>query len=112
MYSLFKSLTHFCYVLLKITFWMCLVLLILPISVEEEDDPNSPQLSTDQTIEAAQDFYDEVSGFCERVPSVCETSSAVVHLIGQKARAAAQIAVGYLDESDTLDDEQQSVEID
>lgn len=72
--------------LLRMAFWLGLVLLLLPISTAED---GSRQIGAWQALSAAQSAVSDLSGFCDRQPQACAVGGQLLAHIGDKAQAAA-----------------------
>lgn len=72
--------------LLRMAFWIGLVLLVLPISTAED---GSRQIGAWQALSAAQSALSDLSGFCDRQPQACAVGGQMLLHIGDKAQAAA-----------------------
>lgn len=84
--------------LLRTTFWIALVILLLPIDTGENDD-KSAAISPIDAIVAAQSTVSDISGFCSRNPSTCETGGHALQAFGAKARESARLVYEYLDDA-------------
>lgn len=87
--------------LLRTTFWIGLVLLLLPIGTGSDED--APSIGIVQVYMAAQSTLRDMGGFCERNPNACEMGSSVVTIVGLKAKEAARLVYDYLSDSETDD---------
>ena len=65
--------------LLRMAFWLGLVLLLLPISTSED---GSRQIGAWQALSAAQSALSDLSGFCDRQPQACAVGGAVARPCG------------------------------
>lgn len=72
--------------LLRMAFWLGLVLLLLPISTSED---GSRQIGAWQALSAAQSALSDISGFCDRQPQACAVGGQLLAHVGDKAQAAA-----------------------
>lgn len=84
--------------LIRMTFWIGLVLLLLPIGTGENDD--APSIGIVQLYMAAQSTIADLSGFCARNPQACEMGGSIVTLVGLKAKEATRLAYAYLSDAD------------
>ena len=85
--------------LVRVAFWICVVILFMP--TEKDSAPGGigeVNVSAIEALVAARETVGDLSGFCERNPSTCETGSAALHVFGQKARHGAQMVYGYISE--------------
>jgi hypothetical protein len=75
--------------LLRMAFWLGLVLVLLP----REKTPGSdklPQLGASEAVSAASAAVSDVSQFCKRQPAACEVGGQAATVIGQRAQAGAR----------------------
>ena len=79
--------------LIRMAFWFSLVLLMLPLNPVDGSDPGDT-VGPIQAFFAAREAVGDLAGMCERKPEVCDTGSAALHTIGNRARAAYQIIDG------------------
>lgn len=84
--------------LIRMTFWIGLVLLLLPIGTGEDDD--APSIGIVQLYMAAQSTIADLGGFCGRNPQACEMGGSIVTLVGLKAKEATRLAYAYLSDTD------------
>ena len=89
--------------LVKVAFWLVVVLLFLPMDNEAAPLPEAP--SAFEAVGAARDTVSDLSGFCIRNPQACATGLEVVRLIGAKAEQGARLLGDYLDEPPAVDEE-------
>jgi hypothetical protein len=87
--------------LLRSTFWIALVLLLLPIDTGSEDT-SGPGINPVSAFFAAQSTISDLSGFCDRNPQTCETGGQAISQIGAKAKVSAKMIYEYLDEDGNL----------
>lgn len=85
--------------LLRTTFWIGLVLLLLPIGTGSDED--APSIGIVQVYLAAQSTVQDLGGFCDRNPNACEMGSSVITIVGLKAKEAARLTYNYLSDSDS-----------
>lgn len=75
--------------LLRMAFWLGLVLVLLP----REKTPESaklPQLGASQAVSAATAAVSDMSQFCKRQPAACEVGGHAATVIGQRAQEGAR----------------------
>lgn len=84
--------------LLRTAFWIGLVILLLPIGTGEEGGEASG-ISAFDALAVAQSTVSDLSGFCTRNPSTCETGGQALQTFGAKARESARLVYEYLDET-------------
>lgn len=75
--------------LLRLTFWIGLVLVLLPRDKTPESD-KLPQIGASEAVSAATAAVSDVSHFCKRQPTACEVGGQAATLIGQRAQAGAR----------------------
>ncbi|SDQ88450.1 DUF5330 domain-containing protein [Pseudovibrio sp. Tun.PSC04-5.I4] len=80
--------------LLRTTFWIGLVLLLLPIGTGSDED--APSIGIVQVYMAAQSTFKDLGGFCDRNANACEMGGSVFTLVGLKAKEAARLTYNYL----------------
>src|SRR5947209_2836781 len=80
--------------LLRMTFWLGLVLVFLP-----RTEPSPPlKVSAAEAMSAAKATVTDMSSFCGRQPDACAVGSQAAAAIGQRAQAGAKILYEYLNE--------------
>ncbi len=75
--------------LLRMAFWLGLVLVLLPREKTPESD-KLPQLGASEAVSAATAAVSDVSQFCKRQPAACEVGGQAASVIGQRAQAGAR----------------------
>ena len=75
--------------LLRMTFWLGLVLVLLPRDKTPDSD-KSPQLGASEAIQAATAAMSDMSQFCKRQPAACEVGGQAATVIGQRAADGAR----------------------
>jgi hypothetical protein len=75
--------------LLRITFWLGLVLVLLPRDKTPESD-KAPQISATEAVQAATAAVSDMSQFCKRQPAACEVGGQAATMIGQRAQDGAR----------------------
>ncbi|MGR7995946.1 MULTISPECIES: DUF5330 domain-containing protein [unclassified Xanthobacter] len=73
--------------LLRVMFWIGLVLLLLPLGLKGNDGTN---VSVFDAFGAAQAVVADVRGFCSRQPEACAVGGQMVTHLTQKAQAGAK----------------------
>ncbi len=86
--------------LLRTAFWLGLVLLLLPIKTDDGGQTGGVEVGAWQAYDAAKETIRDLSGFCDRAPTACDTGSDILQTIGQKAKAGAGYVLDYMDDSD------------
>ena len=82
--------------LLRVVFWLSIVVLLLPAPADQRADPNKPQVSTLETLSAAKTAFEDARGFCARKPEACETGSHAMQAFGQKAQHGAKMLYDFI----------------
>jgi hypothetical protein len=75
--------------LLRMVFWLGLVLVLLPREKTPESD-KLPQLGASEAVSAATAAVSDMSQFCKRQPAACEVGGQAATVIGQRAQAGAR----------------------
>lgn len=75
--------------LFRITFWLGLVLVLLPRDKAPEAD-KAPQIGAADAVQAATAAVSDMSQFCKRQPSACEVGGQAATVIGQRAADGAR----------------------
>jgi Family of unknown function (DUF5330) len=75
--------------LLRMAFWLGLVLVLLPRERTPESD-KLPQLGASEAVSAATAAVSDMSQFCKRQPAACEVGGQAATVIGQRAQAGAR----------------------
>ncbi len=75
--------------LLRLVFWVGLVLVLLPRDKAPESD-KAPQLGASEAVSAATAAVSDMSRFCKRQPAACEVGGQAATVIGQRAQAGAR----------------------
>src|ERR1700704_5677062 len=75
--------------LLRMAFWLGLVLVLLPREKTPESD-KLPQLGASEAVSAATAAVSDVSQFCKRQPAACEVGGQAATMIGQRAQDGAR----------------------
>jgi hypothetical protein len=75
--------------LIRITFWLGLVLVLLPRDKTPESE-KLPQVGAADAVQAATAAVSDMSQFCKRQPTACEVGGQVGTIIGQRAQDGAR----------------------
>lgn len=75
--------------LLRMTFWLGLVLVLLPTGKSTDDD-KLPNVSTGDAVSAAAAAVSDMSQFCVRQPAACEVGDKAAAVIGHRAQSGAR----------------------
>src|SRR5579863_4827816 len=92
--------------LLRLVFWVGLVLVLLPRDKTPESN-KTPQLGASEAVSAATAAISDMGQFCKRQPAACEVGGQAATVIGQRAQGGArklyQIITDKPDKSDKSD---------
>src|SRR5258708_20523546 len=75
--------------LLRMAFWLGLVLVLLPREKTPESD-KLPQLGASEAVSAATAAVSDMSQFCKRQPAACAVGGQAATVIGQAGQAGAR----------------------
>jgi hypothetical protein len=75
--------------LLRMAFWLGLVLVLLPRDATPESD-KLPQVGASQAISAATAAVSDMTQFCTRQPAACEVGGQAAAVIGHRAQDGAR----------------------
>src|ERR1700743_2516664 len=75
--------------LLRMAFWLGLVLVLLPREKTPESE-KLPQIGASQAVQAATAAVSDMSQFCKRQPAACEVGGHAATVIGQRAEDGAR----------------------
>jgi hypothetical protein len=75
--------------LLRMAFWLGLVLVLLPREKTPESE-KMPQLRASQAVSAATAAVSDMGQFCRRQPAACEVGGQAATVIGQRAQQGAR----------------------
>jgi hypothetical protein len=75
--------------LMRMAFWLGLVLVLLPTEKTPED-ARLPQIGATQAVTAAGAAVSDIGQFCTRQPAACEIGSQAAIVIGHRAQAGAR----------------------
>src|SRR6185312_8639541 len=75
--------------LLRMTFWLGLVLVLLPRDKTPQSD-KLPQISVSDAVQAATAAVSDMSQFCKRQPQACEVGGEAATVIGVRAQEGAR----------------------
>lgn len=86
--------------LLRVAFWLSLVILLIPADPQIAAEQNHGRdVSTFEAIDAAQTTYQDVKGFCGRNPGACDIGRVALDTFTAKARTGARWVSRQLDGS-------------
>jgi hypothetical protein len=89
--------TGLMFFLLRMAFWLGLVLILLPSDSGQR--PPSSDVHASEAISAASATVQDLRSFCARQPDACTVGSQVAVAIGYKAQAGAKMLYDFLTES-------------
>ena len=75
--------------LLRMAFWLGLVLVLLPREKTPESD-KLPQIGASEAVSAATAAVSDMSQFCKRQPAACEVGGQAATVIGPRATDGAR----------------------
>jgi Family of unknown function (DUF5330) len=75
--------------LLRMAFWLGLVLVLLPREKTPESE-KLPQVGASEAVSAATAAVSDMSQFCKRQPAACEVGGQAATVIGQRAQQGAR----------------------
>lgn len=75
--------------LLRITFWLGLVLVLLPRDKTPQSE-KLPQIGAADAVQAATAAVSDMTQFCKRQPAACEVGGQAATIIGQRAQDGAR----------------------
>jgi hypothetical protein len=75
--------------LLRLAFWLGLVLVLLPRDKTPESE-KMPQLSVSDAVQAATAAVSDMGQFCKRQPAACEVGGQAATVIGVRAQDGAR----------------------
>ena len=83
--------------LLRMTFWLGLVLILLPSGSSHE--PQGSQVAASDAISAASATVGDLRQFCARQPDACTVGSHVASQLGSRAQAGARMLYDFMTEN-------------
>ncbi len=88
--------------LLRLVFWLGLVLVLLPRGKTPESE-KLPQISVSDAVQAATAAVSDMSQFCKRQPAACEVGGQAATVIGVRAQDGARKVYEWTTEKKTPD---------
>lgn len=86
--------------LLRTTFWISVLLLVLPLGGDPAGDGPSAKdrasIDAMSALAAAGATVSDVTGFCERQPAACDVGGQALKLVGERAMTGAAAIQDYL----------------
>jgi hypothetical protein len=83
--------------LLRMAFWLGLVLVLLPTDKSQDSD-KAPQVAASDAISAATAAVVDMSQFCSRQPGACAVGGQAATVIGHRAQMGAKKLYGIITE--------------
>ncbi len=94
--------------LLRMAFWLGLVLVLLPTDKTPDAD-KQPQVDTVEAVTAASAAVSDMAQFCNRQPAACAVGGQAASVIGARAQAGAKKVYHFFtdktDQADKMDAE-------
>lgn len=88
--------------LLRMAFWLCIVLALLPTDKTPETDKAAPVAATD-AVSAATAAVSDMAQFCTRQPTACEIGGKAAVAVGERAQAGAKKVYDFITEKKAPD---------
>lgn len=95
--------------MLRLVFWLCLLIMFIP-TTKDDNDLSNQQVSTQETLAAANSIYGDFAQFCERNPQTCDTGRHYMTQFKEKARTGANMVMAYLEEGTPAADQVEGVD--
>lgn len=95
--------------LLRMAFWLGLVLVLLPRDKAPESD-KGPQVTASEAVLAATAAVSDMSQFCTRQPAACAVGGQAATVVGERAQAGAKKVYEMLTERSEKSDKPEQVE--
>jgi hypothetical protein len=83
--------------LLRMAFWLGLVLVLLPSGAPQQ--PQGSQVAASEAISAASATVGDLRQFCARQPDACTVGSHVASQLGSRAQAGAKMLYEFVTEN-------------
>jgi Family of unknown function (DUF5330) len=90
--------------LMRVAFWLCIVLALLPTGGSKQSAPASTaktaasDLNVVEAFSAATATVSDMRHFCERQPEACTVGSQAAVAFGQRAQAGAKMVYEFINE--------------
>jgi hypothetical protein len=87
--------------LLRVAFWLTIVLILLPSGGSKDPSSASRQgsaISATEAVSAASATVSDMSHFCSRQPDACAVGAQAATVLGQRAQAGAKMLYDFLTE--------------
>jgi len=95
--------------LLRMAFWLGLVLVLLPRDKAPDSD-KGPQVSATEAVLAATAAVSDMSQFCTRQPTACAVGGQAATVVGERAQAGAKKVYDYFTEKNDKADKAETPE--
>jgi hypothetical protein len=82
--------------LIKVAFWLAVVVLLLPTDAGKQHDDTRTQVGAIEAFGAAQAAVEDAGAFCARQPAACEVGSLAFQTFGDKALHGAKLLYQFL----------------
>ena len=82
--------------LLRVTFWLTVVLVLLPSAGSQPNAKNN--IGATEAMMAAGAAVSDMSGFCDRQPNACAVGAQAAAALGQRAQSGAKMVYDFLSE--------------
>lgn len=96
--------------LLRMTFWIGLVLVLLPTG-KSGDSEKLPQIGATEAVTAATAAVSDMSQFCTRQPTACDIGGQAATVIGHRAQAGARKVYEFITEKTEKSDKPDAAEV-
>jgi hypothetical protein len=83
--------------LLRMAFWLGIVLVLLPTGKTSDAD-KGPQIGTSEAVTAASAAVSDMAQFCKRQPTACDVGGQAATVITQRAQAGARKVYEFITE--------------
>jgi hypothetical protein len=81
--------------LVKVAFWLTIVVLLLPAREQQSTAP-APPVDATEAVSAASAAVSDMRHFCSRQPDACTVGSQAAVAFGQKAQTGAKLLYEFL----------------
>jgi hypothetical protein len=82
--------------LLKTSFWLTVVVLLLPFGMPADQSQTSTRIEPGAALHAATATVSDFKGFCERQPDACAVGQQAVQAVGERAQVGVKLIYDYL----------------
>jgi len=80
-------------------FWLCLIVLLLPIDKDEIDPAVTQSISASSAFQLAAGAFSDLSEFCIRNPATCEQGAEAFAAFSIKAKYVSGVAYRYFNQT-------------